>query len=128
MFAKWIEADGRYAFSETDNGGLEISADEHIALLDGQGRGLRIIEGDDGRPVLSQGGEVDQEIIKKAQAMRRDAMMASAGRRMGPLQDAVDLGIATAAEAELLEDLKRYRVALSRLDMDADQIDWPIEP
>ncbi|MNZ30306.1 Caudovirales tail fiber assembly protein [compost metagenome] len=61
------------------------------------------------------------------QAQRR----AVADAAIAPLQDAVELGEATEAEAALLIDWKRYRVALSRL---ADQesypndIDWPAPP
>lgn len=56
---------------------------------------------------------------------------ASADAAIAPLQDAVELDEATEAEAALLIDWKRYRVALSRL---ADQegypndIDWPALP
>lgn len=56
---------------------------------------------------------------------------AVADAAIAPLQDAVELDEATEAEAALLIDWKRYRVALSRL---ADQegypndIDWPAPP
>lgn len=34
MYAKWIPEDGRFAFDETDNGGIEITAEEHAALFE----------------------------------------------------------------------------------------------
>lgn len=47
------------------------------------------------------------------------------------LQDAVELGEATEAEAALLIEWKRYRVALSRLaahESYPNDIDWPVLP
>ncbi|MBS1169508.1 MAG: hypothetical protein H6R01_426 [Burkholderiaceae bacterium] len=53
MFAKWLEADGRFAFSIEDSGGVEITDDEHAALMEGQSTGKRIIRGDNGYPALT---------------------------------------------------------------------------
>ena len=33
MFAKWIEEDQRFAYDLHDNGGVEISADAHAAII-----------------------------------------------------------------------------------------------
>ncbi|MDT4620715.1 tail fiber assembly protein, partial [Escherichia coli] len=46
-----------------------------------------------------------------------------------PLQDAVDLEIATEEETLLLEAWKKYRVLLNRVDTStAPDIEWPEEP
>lgn len=61
------------------------------------------------------------------QAQRR----AVADAAIAPLQDAVELDEATEAEAALLIDWKRYRVALSRLpDQEGypSDIEWPAPP
>lgn len=50
---------------------------------------------------------------------------------IAPLQDAVDLDEATEAEAALLKEWKRYRVALNRLPEQPGypaEIDWPAPP
>ena len=50
---------------------------------------------------------------------------------IAPLQDAVDLDEATDAEASLLKEWKRFRVALNRLPEQEDyptHIDWPAPP
>lgn len=50
---------------------------------------------------------------------------------IAPLQDAVDLDEATDAEASLLKEWKRFRVALNRLPDQEDypaHIDWPALP
>lgn len=52
MFAKFIEADGRFAFSLINNGGIEITDEEHAAFLSGQAQGKSIVADANGRPVL----------------------------------------------------------------------------
>ncbi|CAI1683607.1 Bacteriophage tail assembly protein [Serratia quinivorans] len=53
----------------------------------------------------------------------------SAANMIAPLQDAVDLGIANDAEKVSLENWKRYRVMLNRLDIStAPAINWPPAP
>lgn len=67
-------------------------------------------------------------ITGQAQA-KKDELMQDATARMAPLQDAVDLEMATEAEAELLLALKKYRVQLSRVDISAaPDIVWPEVP
>ncbi|WP_256216660.1 tail fiber assembly protein [Pseudomonas sp. NBRC 111142] len=56
---------------------------------------------------------------------------AAADSAIAPLQDAVDLDEATEAEAALLKEWKRYRIALNRLPEQAGYpatIDWPAPP
>lgn len=48
------------------------------------------------------------------------AGMSEAARQIAVLQDAVDLGIASEAEAQALTDWRRYRVLLSRVQSDPD--------
>nr|WP_272979746.1 tail fiber assembly protein [Pectobacterium carotovorum] len=46
-----------------------------------------------------------------------------------PLQDAVDLGIASEEEKSTLNAWKKYRVQLMRLDTSkAPDVEWPEEP
>ncbi|ENE0102916.1 tail fiber assembly protein [Escherichia albertii] len=48
---------------------------------------------------------------------------------MAPLQEAVDLDIATEEETSLLEVWKKYRVLLNRVDTSvAPDIEWPAVP
>lgn len=69
-----------------------------------------------------------QALIELADS-QRNALLQQAGERIAPLQDAVDLGMASAEETALLADLKRYRVLLSRVDTHlAPDIDWPLAP
>lgn len=60
---------------------------------------------------------------------RLAAEMDEANRTIAPLQDAVDIGIATDAEIARLAEWKRYRVELSRIDTnEAPDIEWSVKP
>ncbi|NYY22372.1 tail fiber assembly protein [Escherichia coli] len=59
----------------------------------------------------------------------KNSLMQIAGEQIAPLQDAVDLEIATEEEASLLAAWKKYRVLLNRVDTStALDIEWPEEP
>ncbi len=66
-----------------------------------------------------------------AGARERNRLQEQATARIAPLEDAVDLGIATELEAAELLAWKRYRVDLNRVDLDAaypGPITWPASP
>lgn len=56
------------------------------------------------------------------------AMLGQATEIIAPLQDAVDLGIATDVENEKLLDWKKYRIELTRVDTSGEQTAWPDKP
>ncbi len=59
----------------------------------------------------------------------KNSLMQVASEHIAPLQDAVDLEIATEEENSLLEARKKYRVLLNRVDTStAPDIEWPEEP
>jgi len=71
----------------------------------------------------------DAENAALIASSRLAAEMDEANRTIVPLQDAVDIGIATNAEIARLAEWKRYRVELSRIDNSkADDITWPVRP
>lgn len=60
---------------------------------------------------------------------RLAAEIDEANRTIAPLQDAVDISIATNEEIARLAEWKKYRVMLSRLDTStAPDIEWPVRP
>lgn len=60
---------------------------------------------------------------------RKAAAMEEAAQAMAPLQDAVEVGMATDAEASLLTEWQKYRVLLNRVDVTtAPDITWPEAP
>ncbi|WP_143369408.1 tail fiber assembly protein, partial [Escherichia coli] len=59
----------------------------------------------------------------------KNSLMQVASEHIAPLQDAVDLEIATEEETSLLEAWKKYRVLLNRVDTSvAPDIEWPAAP
>ncbi|MGC1010076.1 tail fiber assembly protein [Pantoea agglomerans] len=71
----------------------------------------------------------DAENAELIASSRLAAEMDEANRAIVPLQDAVDIGIATDAEIARLAEWKRYRVELSRIDNSkAPDITWPVRP
>ncbi len=58
-------------------------------------------------------------------------LIAAASEKIAPLQDAVDLGIATDNETTALTAWKTYRVAINRVPTQSGYpttIDWPVQP
>ncbi|EED0572996.1 tail fiber assembly protein, partial [Escherichia coli] len=59
----------------------------------------------------------------------KNSLMQVASEHIAPLQDAVDLEIATEEEISLLAAWKKYRVLLNRVDTSvAPDIEWPAVP
>ncbi|HFT5859345.1 TPA: tail fiber assembly protein [Escherichia coli] len=77
--------------------------------------------------------EKDEETEKLFQVREAEetkkSLMQVASEHIAPLQDAVDLEIATEEETSLLTAWKKYRVLLNRIDTStAPDIDWPTIP
>ncbi|MNU06705.1 Caudovirales tail fiber assembly protein [compost metagenome] len=56
------------------------------------------------------------------------AKLMHAGQMILPLQDAQNLGVATAEELDLLERWMLYRIALARVNPTDHEADWPDAP
>jgi len=71
-----------------------------------------------------------EQVLSSANA-QRDSLLAVAGLRIAPLQDAVDLDAATADDTANLKLWKQYRVAVNRVSEQPGfpaTIDWPAPP
>lgn len=69
-----------------------------------------------------------EQLIAEAE-QQKQSLLAEANSAIAPLQDAVDLGMSTEAEAAALQAWKKYRVLLNRVDTStAPDIDWPEKP
>jgi hypothetical protein len=75
VFAKWIESDSRFLFQDFDNGGVEVSIEEHAALIDGNSKGKHIVPDENGLPVLSEPLQPTQEQVIKQYEAELDAHM-----------------------------------------------------
>lgn len=78
IYAKWVEADARFAFSNDDNGGPAISATRYSDLLSALAQGKRLTPDADGRPVI---GEPEPYIQTEADLCRSVDQAADAARR-----------------------------------------------
>ncbi|ENS5557483.1 tail fiber assembly protein [Salmonella enterica] len=59
----------------------------------------------------------------------KSRLLQMASEKIAPLQDAVDLGLATDDEKAQLDEWKKYRVLVNRVDTStAAKIDWPKKP
>lgn len=95
-------------------------------LMDGQTKGRKIITNDYGQPILADyPAPTFAELLASAEARKSDLMQAAADT-IAPLQDAVDLGMETDAEAARLLAWKTYRVMLNRVDLSNPV--WPEVP
>ncbi|EMC7916462.1 tail fiber assembly protein [Enterobacter kobei] len=69
-----------------------------------------------------------EECISIARSTK-ERLLSIATQAISPLQDAVDLSMATEAEIVSLQQWKRYRVIVNRIDAnDAPDIIWPETP
>ncbi|WP_272684628.1 tail fiber assembly protein [Providencia sp. PROV130] len=82
-----------------------------------------------GLPVWIEAPEPTQtELIAEAE-YQKQALLTEATAAIAPLQDAVDLGIATDEERGQLKKWKNYRVLINRVDTSiAPNINWPEKP
>lgn len=71
---------------------------------------------------------IDPAVVLTQNTQQRDALMFGATQAIAPLQDAVDLGVATQDEQARLLAWKTYRIALNRLDLAKQPVSWPILP
>jgi hypothetical protein len=68
------------------------------------------------------------EQILASNTYLRDFFLSAATLAIGPLQDAVDLDMATPEEVALLKKWKLYRVAINRIDLTVALPAWPDAP
>ncbi|KSY70180.1 hypothetical protein APU11_10950 [Enterobacter sp. 50793107] len=123
-----MEADYRSAGSWPDNY-VTVLDDDYESLMAGQAVGKMIVSDNNGYPVLTEPPEPTHEEQVNQASSQKLFLMKTANEIITPLEDAVELGIATDEEAATLLLWKRYRVLLNRLDLSkAPDIQWPERP
>lgn len=105
---------------------IEISVDYWQELLNGQNGKKEISSDKNGYPVLVDVAPATVEQLKVIASREKERLMALATVAIAPLQDAVELGIATAEETAALSEWKKYRVLLMRVDTTKPA--WPTPP
>ncbi|EEW0948163.1 tail fiber assembly protein [Escherichia coli] len=73
--------------------------------------------------------ETEKLFLAREAEETKSRLMQAASEHITPLQDAVDLELATEEEVTQLAAWKRYRVLLNRIDTStAPEIKWPVTP
>lgn len=100
---------------------------EYSSFQNGNGK-IRGV-GEDGMPAWVDAPEPTPEDKVAIAEMQKQKLIDQANSKIAPLQDAVDLGIATDDESDSLLEWKKYRVQLSRVNTSlAPDIQWPTLP
>lgn len=78
-------------------------------------------------------GQISERTLSAAELQQnaetqRTRLMVVATNAISPLQDAVEMGMATSDEQARLLAWKQYRVLLSRIDTAVADIEWPVPP
>lgn len=109
---------------------VEITEDKYIELRSDIEAGRQIEPDDVGMPI-SYEPEMTQEQVKSLVDSKISRLLLEASTKIAPLQDAVDLGMATDAETASLTAWKTYRVLVNRVPTQPGfptAIDWPSMP
>lgn len=105
----------------------EMSSELWKELLEGQSGG-KSIDFTTEPPSLIALEETAQDEIAKAEAIKAQLRLI-ADTAIIPLEDAVDLGLATDDEISSRNDWRKFRVLLNRVDTSAaPDIEWPVKP
>lgn len=120
-----------------DDDGIVVAYEADVSFM-GMQEGRNVYEVDPadvpanvlGNYKFSDGVFVDiRPGVTEIAEQKKNELMAEADKIILPLQDAVDLDMATADENELLLAWKKYRVLLNRVDITkAPDISWPGKP
>ncbi|WP_434673810.1 ATP-binding protein [Pseudomonas sp. R1-15] len=112
MFAKWIEEDGRFAFEVTDNGGIEISEEDHAALFERRQEVKIIGKGADGRPELQDPPQPTVEELAGIERAWRDNQLSLTDGVVTRHRDELEEGVEPTLAADQYIELQAYRRAL----------------
>lgn len=103
---------------------VEIDNDEYERYSSQPPRGHILAADLNGKPTWQEvPGQIEENnvgIIK--------SLMAVASAKIAPLQDAVDLDIATEDEIAALKEWKLYRIKLNRIDTTVTDLNLPVAP
>lgn len=71
---------------------------------------------------------LSDEEVQSVNDYKKEELMRNATASINPLQDAVDMEIATNEETEVLKQWKIYRISVNRIDTTQKEINWPDIP
>lgn len=120
IYAKWIDADGRFAFSLTDNGGQSISEGDRDVLLLSESAGKVLVPDENGFPVaIDAPGPTDEQLADGERLWRDQAFLTSSSIR-DRHRDELELGRPTTLSPEQFKELLTYMQALREWPQSSD--------
>ncbi|CDH01829.1 tail fiber assembly protein [Xenorhabdus bovienii] len=109
-----------------------IAVDESVYLEFVANRppeGKRRVVGENGLPAWGDIPPPTPEELQQRAERKKQYLMSQASNAIAPLQDAVELEMATGAEKSALTEWRKYRVLLNRVDCStAPDVKWPEQP
>ena len=105
---------------------LDVADEDYDRLMQSPSLGKLIAPDPNGHPTAEDAPSPSAEQVATRNTAIRDGLLAVAALRIAPLQDAADLGLATAQESTGLSAWKRYRVDVNRTDLKNPS--WPSLP
>jgi hypothetical protein len=101
-----------------------------VLLKDGDSAyiGLGYADGVFEKPPVSLPPTPSPADILASNTATRDLLLSQATAAVAPLQDAVDLDMATDSDTAALKAWKTYRVLVNRVDLTQSTADWPVAP
>ncbi|NHQ81612.1 phage tail protein [Chromobacterium vaccinii] len=130
MFALWIDDDQRFAFSESDNGGLNISNSAYVDLIAGQSDGRQIGRDNTGQPTLIDPPPPSIEMLAVAVRADRDARLLATQWLVERHNEQEATNAATLSQSQY-SILLQYRQALRDVPAQCGfpvEINWPAPP
>lgn len=111
---------------------VDVTPKEHQEIQNKLATTPSVLSSDEnGRPItVPAPGQTPEQVLNGA-LLQRDRLIGVSATRIAPLQDAVDLEVATPAEVAMLKKWKQYRIAVNRVpDQEGfpTQITWPTQP
>ncbi|QTL38815.1 tail fiber assembly protein [Xenorhabdus budapestensis] len=106
-----------------------VSDELHNQMFKGQANGKQIVADENGLPMLADPPPPTPEELQQQAESEKRYRMSQATNAIAPLQDAVELDMATSEEKAALTEWRKYRVLLNRVDCStAPDIAWPEPP
>lgn len=113
--------------SEIPENSIEITAEHHKNLLELQSAGYVIRTDEHGNPIATKPVLTPEEIIAKNK-LEKQKLLETANKKIEILQDIIDLDLSEGDETAQLKSWKRYRVLLTRVDVNSVDVDFPLPP
>lgn len=128
MYAKWVEADGRFAFSSTDNGGVEISESDYSALFAAQQAGKVIANDGQGNPVAIDEPAPTEAELQSAASYQKQQLLDSALQTTSIWQSELLLSTISDTDKASLTTWIAYIKAVQAIDTTKLPVSWPVQP